>query len=230
MVKTRAPQPDWDDPVPILTPSPQLVLFDLDGVLVDTLPVMQSAWQAVRAHHGIEIPFGSYAQHLGRPFADIMAVLGVPQAEDVARTYDRVSVRDAHLARPFAGVEAALRNIAADGCRIGVVTSKPLMRAVPLLERLGCPFAVVRTPTGERGKPAPDTLLTALVETGTDPAEALYVGDMAVDQEAAGRAGIRYVHAAWGYGEPVKPKPQAAYEPADLVRLLRGPSSPEVAA
>ena len=230
MVTTHARRPGRDTPVPLLTPGPALVLFDLDGVLIDTLPVMKSAWQTVRTQHGIDIPFGSYAQHLGRPFSDIMASLGIRQAEDVACTYDSVSVRDAHLVRPFSGIEAALRDIAADGRRIGVVTSKPLERAAPLLGRLGCSFAVVRAPGRERGKPAPDSLLAALVETGTDPADGLYVGDMAVDQEAARRAGIRYVHADWGYGEPGAPKPLSAHEPAELVQLLRDAPTTEAAA
>ncbi|MDI5964093.1 HAD family hydrolase [Streptantibioticus silvisoli] len=226
----HARRPDRNAPAPLLAPGSALVLFDLDGVLVDTLPVMRSAWQAVRAEHGVDVAFESYAQHLGRPFSDIMASLSVEQVEEVAHTYGGVSVRDAHLARPFPGIEAALRDITADGHRIGVVTSKPLERAVPLLGRLGCPFAVVRTPTRERGKPAPDTLLAALVETGSDPADALYVGDMAVDQEAARRADVRYVHAGWGYGEPAEPKPAIVHEPAELVRLLRVSSCPAATA
>ncbi|MFJ1582558.1 HAD family hydrolase [Streptomyces sp. NPDC088197] len=227
---THAPRPDRGAPAPLPLPVSKLILFDLDGVLVDTLPVMRSAWQAVCAQHGIDIPFRSYAKHLGRPFSDIMATLGVRQIEEVASTYDAVSTRDAHLARPFPGIEAALHTITAGGQRIGVVTSKPLARAVPLLERLRCPFSVVRAPGRERGKPAPDTLLAALVETGTDPADATYVGDMAVDQEAARRGGLRYVHAGWGYGEPTAPEPLTAHEPAQLFGLLRDSLAPEEAA
>ncbi|WP_051951215.1 HAD family hydrolase [Actinacidiphila yeochonensis] len=220
MVALCDPQPDRHIPAVMPGTTPELVLFDLDGVLFDTLPVMRTAWEEVRVRHGIDVPFSSYAQLLGRPFADIMARLGVPHGEDVAETYERASVRESHRARPFSGVEGALRDLMASGYRIGVVTSKPQTRVLPLLERLGCTFDVVRTPGRERGKPAPDTLLAALVETGTDPAAVLYVGDMAVDQEAARRAGTGYVHAGWGYGRPAEPEPRVAHEPADLVRLL----------
>ena len=61
---------------------------------------------------------------------------------------------------------------------------------------------------------------SVLMDTLTDPGDALYLGDMAVDQEAARRAGVRYVHAGWGYGDPTDPKPVVVGEPADLVRLL----------
>jgi len=219
VVTTNVPPTGQHAAADALASGAELVLFDLDGVLVDTLPVMRSAWEAVRSDYGIQIPFESYVQHLGRPFPDIMALLGLHTAEGVESTYDAVSLRNAHLARPFPGIEEALRTIASAGCQLGVVTSKPLARAARLLDRLGCPLSVIRTPTRERGKPAPDTLLTALVEARTDPADAIYVGDMAVDQEAARRAGVRYVHAGWGYGTPAEPIPLVLHTPTELVLL-----------
>src|SRR5690606_23280337 len=94
------------------------------------------------------------------------------------------------------------------GCRLGVVTSKPRQRAVPLVEMLGASFVTVRTPEAVRGKPAPDPLMLAMVDAGVDPADTIYVGDMAVDQQAARRAGVAYAHAAWGYGHPDEPCPR----------------------
>ncbi|WP_438491857.1 HAD family hydrolase [Streptomyces asiaticus] len=204
-------------------PTPELMLFDLDGVLMDSLPVMRSAWETVRAELGVQIPFESYVEHLGRPFADILLLLGLDQTAGLAEAYETAAVRFSHLAQPFAGVEAALREIAATGCLLGVVTSKSAARAVPMADRLGVPFAVLRTADEGRGKPAPDTLLLALVDAGTDPANALYVGDMAVDQEAARRAGLRYAHVGWGYGspDPEQPTPLVLREPAELVDLAR---------
>ncbi|MEU0805504.1 HAD family hydrolase [Streptomyces sp. NPDC005970] len=200
--------------------SPELLLFDLDGVLMDTLPVMKSAWAEVQSELGVQVPFEAYAEHLGRPFADILVLLGLEGIKGLAGTYIAASTRNSHLARPFPGIKEALHTIAGRGCRLGVVTSKSAQRASPLLERLGVPFCALRTPGPERGKPSPDTLLMALVDAGTDPADACYVGDMAVDQEAARRAGLRYVHAGWGYGAPAEPMPIVLREPHELVRLV----------
>ncbi|MFJ6755341.1 HAD family hydrolase [Streptomyces sp. NPDC091273] len=167
------------------------------------------------------MPFEMYERHLGRPFADIMDQLGLADAEAIHQTYSQASTAASHLARQFDGVAEVLHAFASTEWRLGIVTSKPLNRAAPLLAQLGVPFATVRTPNGVgRGKPAPDPILLALIDLGADPADALYIGDMAVDQEAARRAGVPYVHAAWGYGAPGRPAPVVAQSPKDLLRLM----------
>jgi phosphoglycolate phosphatase-like HAD superfamily hydrolase len=203
-------------------------VLDLDGVLLDTLPVMREAWRAVGDRHGVEVPFADYRQHLGRPFGDIMRLLGLDgDAERIHETYARVAEEAAGRVRLFDGVQETLHGFVGAGWRLGVVTSKPLVRAAPLLARLGCPFAAVRTPGSVgRGKPAPDLLLLALVDLGVDPGAAAYVGDMAVDHECARRAGVPYVHAAWGYGAPGSPVPRTAGVPGDLLGLLGGDRGP----
>ncbi|MEW1722083.1 HAD family hydrolase [Streptomyces sp. NPDC093109] len=204
-------------------PPQRALVLDLDGVLLDTRPVMREAWQAVRAQHGVEVPFEAYEQHLGRPFDDIMERLGLTEPDRIHQTYTATSKSSAVLAEPFDGVLDVLYAFVAAGWLLAVVTSKPLDRAAPLLARLGCPFASVRAPArGGQGrcKPAPDPLLLALVDLSVDPRSAVYVGDMAVDHECARRAGVPYVHAAWGYGRPGSPAPRIANAPKDLLEIL----------
>ncbi|WP_405657801.1 HAD family hydrolase [Streptomyces sp. NBC_00079] len=207
--------------------APELMLFDLDGVLIDSLPTMRAAWEAVTVRAGIQVPFEAYVKHLGRPFRDILRLLGLKDTEQFTKAYEDAAIGFSHLSQPFPGVEQALRDIAATGCRLGVVTSKSADRARPLVDGLDVPFAVLRAPGHGRGKPSPDSLLLALVECATDPGDALYVGDMAVDQEAALRAGMRYVHAGWGYGSPTEQLPLILEGPTQLVGLVRvNPAGP----
>ncbi|AXI89603.1 HAD family hydrolase [Streptomyces sp. ETH9427] len=220
-----APESPPAPPKPIIPASDstsRALLLDLDGVLLDTRPVMRKAWRKVQEMHGITLPFHDYERHLGREFGDIMQRLGVTDAEAVRRTYETESVGAAHLAQEFTGIVEMLHAFVAADWRLGVVTSKHIHRAAPLLACLGCPFATIRTPAGRgRSKPAPDPLLLALVDLGVDPAAAVYVGDMAVDQESAARAGVAYIHAGWGYGQPTSPAPETAASPKELLRLLR---------
>ncbi|MCX5583114.1 HAD family hydrolase [Streptomyces erythrochromogenes] len=212
------------------TPRRRALIFDLDGVLVDTLPVMRLAWQVVQDVHGIARPFEDYAAHLGRPFADIMGLLGIADVEAVHATYSSVSVAAAPAASVFDGVQDALRAFAVADWLLAVVTSKPLERAAPLVGRLGCPFAAIHTPSSRgRGKPSPDHLLLTLVDLGVDPADAIFVGDMPADREAAQRAGLRFVHAAWGYGGPGTAAVEVAQSPAGLLALLEDGSRPMTA-
>jgi HAD superfamily hydrolase (TIGR01549 family) len=197
----------------------ELILFDLDGVLMDTREVMRTAWSQVQQEHGVKLPFESYAVHLGRPFSDIMRCLGLKDGDCLAATYERASVRFAHLAKPFPRVRSSLQTLMDAGRRLGVVTSKPQRRAEPLLDMLGVPFVTVRTPGTGRGKPAPDPLMLAMVEAGVDPADTIYVGDMAVDQQAARRAGVAYAHAGWGYGHPEEPWPLVLDAPSALTTV-----------
>ncbi|MFF9016649.1 HAD family hydrolase [Streptomyces sp. NPDC014870] len=200
----------------------RVLLLDLDGVLVDTRPVMESAWHQVREEHDLDVPFEEYERHLGRPFADIMEQLGLVDVHDaIHQTYAKASTVASHLARQFDGIAEVLHAFGLADWRLGIVTSRPLDRATPLLAQRGVPFATVRTPNGiGRGKPTPDPILLALIDLGADPGDAVYVGDMAVDQEAALRAGVSYVHAAWGYGAPIAPAPVVAGSPKDLLRLM----------
>jgi phosphoglycolate phosphatase len=86
-------------------------------------------------------------------------------------------------------------------------------------------FDCIKTPDGRmRGKPAPDHLLSAMAETGEDPVDTLYVGDMEADHKAAIRAGIDYAHAMWGYGRPPEDASWILSEMSDLLDLAQSHS------
>lgn len=199
----------------------KLVLFDLDGVLFDTLTVMRLAWQCVREEFELSASFDDYAEHLGRPFDDILRSLGLVLRPNlsarVLATYRAASAEHADLAVPCPGVVETLSQLDSLGLDLGVVTSKPRETALPLLDRLGCRWAVIRTPGSGRGKPAPDSLLLAVTDVGVDPRDAVYIGDMTVDEQAAHRAGIPYLHAGWGYGAPGTTDSVVLSHPQELV-------------
>ncbi|WP_157944713.1 HAD family hydrolase [Mangrovicella endophytica] len=200
----------------------RLVLLDLDGVIIDSRHNMELAWTGVQRELGISIPFSRYFAEIGRPFADIMARIGLAdQAGQVEATYRRVSSQQISDAPLFDGIEAFLRNAARTGVKLGIVTSKDGARTQLVLDRIPVSFAVVMTPGGGlRGKPAPDPLLYAMAQTNTDPAETIFVGDMDSDAEAARRAGLDYVHVEWGYGGMPEYRTASVATPADLTSLL----------
>jgi HAD superfamily hydrolase (TIGR01549 family) len=186
-------------------PSPleyRLVLFDLDGVLVDSREGMGIAWHAVQRELGIRVPFESYFQEIGRPFSEIIARLGLTERlAEIEQIYWNVAAAEIGRINPYPEVIRALRRVAATGRLVGVVTSKRRAAAVQTLRQFDVPFAVLKTPDDGPGKPAPDLLIAAVRELGVEIWETIYIGDMQVDYEAAQNAGMRFLHAAWGYGE-----------------------------
>lgn len=163
---------------------------------------MEEAWRAVQHEVGVATPFADYFAEIGRPFPDILARLGLTDdAVEIERVFRATALREAPRVPAFPGVEAALAALVERGIKLGVVTSKAAAQTDWTLAQFDVPFATVQTPeTRSPGKPAPYPLLVAVHEAEVGVADAVFVGDMDVDCEAARNAGMRFLHAAWGYG------------------------------
>tara|TARA_Y100000996_G_C22527721_1_gene645159 strand:+ start:1039 stop:1632 length:594 start_codon:yes stop_codon:yes gene_type:complete len=177
-------------------------IFDLDGVLIDSAHMMEQSWNTCMLEHELTQPFSEYFKHIGKPFRDIMKELNVENVEAVKYTYDKASLELMEYCLEFYdGVEDTLKEIKKNS-KIAVVTSKTAERTNVILDHLDVEFDYVVSPKkGLRGKPAPDQILFCLAMTQTDPKDAVYIGDMQVDYEAATRAGIDFIHASYGYGK-----------------------------
>ena len=177
-------------------------IFDLDGVLIDSAHMMEQSWNTCMLEHELTQPFSEYFKHIGKPFRDIMKELNVENVEAVKHTYDKTSLELMEYCLEFYdGVEDTLKEIKKNN-KIAVVTSKTAGRTNVILDHLNVEFDYVVSPKkGLRGKPAPDQILFCLAMTQTDPKDAVYIGDMQVDYEAATRAGIDFIHASYGYGK-----------------------------
>lgn len=201
-----------------------LILFDLDGVIVDSRANMELAWGYVQSELGVTVPFSRYFSEIGRPFQDIMVRIGLAdQGKRIEAVYRRGSSQ--HLAETplFDGIEPFLIDAMGSGAKLGIVTSKDSARTQLVLDRLPVNFAIVMTPNDTlRGKPSPDPLLYAMALCNADPDETIFIGDMDSDAEAARRAHVDYAHAMWGYGDaPATCKVMVA-SPAELKTFLFG--------
>ncbi|MGW4273522.1 HAD-IA family hydrolase [Streptomyces seoulensis] len=177
------------------------VVFDLDGVLVDSFAVMRQAFTTAYAEvvGDGDPPFEEYERHLGRYFPDIMRIMGLPL--DMEAPFVRESYRLAHLVPVYDGVPEMLRQLRARGVPLAVATGKSGPRARSLLEQLGLLdlFAVViGSDEVERPKPAPDIVLKALGVLGSAPSRTIMVGDAVTDLASARSAGVTAIAALWG--------------------------------
>jgi len=180
----------------------KLVLFDLDGVLLDSRENMELSWMVVCEKYKLDTKFEDYFSKIGRPFKDILNILNIQEQQDeIEQTFNNVSMQLIHKVSFYDGVEFTLNQLLSKKIKTGIVTSKNTLKTKKILDLLDFAFDVVQTPNNHsQGKPAPDHLLYAMSELNISASNTLYIGDMDVDCEAAKRAQVDYMHATWGYG------------------------------
>ena len=187
----------------------QLILFDLDGTLVDTAPDLGLALNMQRERHGLPpLPMETirpFASHGSRGLLSVGFGLTpdhtefAPMREEYLDLYDEVFTRSPIL---FPGIAELLSTLESRNLRWGVVTNKPCRFTLPLLQAIGLDkraCCVVSGDDAPRPKPHPDTLLLALHQARVQPQHCLYVGDAERDIQAARAAGINSVVALFGY-------------------------------
>jgi HAD superfamily hydrolase (TIGR01549 family) len=180
----------------------KLILFDLDGVLLDSKRNMELSWLAVCEEYDLDVKFENYFSNIGRPFKDILNILNIKERQsDIEQTFNEVSTQLIHKVSFYNGVDSVLSQLSNINIKTGIVTSKNTIKTQKILELLDFSFDIVQTPNNDlQGKPAPDHILYAMSELNIQAPDVLYIGDMDVDYEAAKRAKVDYFHALWGYG------------------------------
>lgn len=198
-------------------PAP-LVIFDLDGTLLDTAPDLLRALNTVLVEQGlapvdraaVEFNFGHGAKALilegfrraGRPLA--------PEAAEplVLRFLELYGSGYAIDTRPFPGALAAMDRLARRGVRLAVCTNKRAHLAVPLLAALGLDrhfAAVIGGDSLKVRKPDPGHILGTIEAAGALPRSSVMIGDSDADIAAAKGAGVPVVAVSFGYSpEPVE--------------------------
>jgi N-acetyl-D-muramate 6-phosphate phosphatase len=213
----------------------RLVLFDLDGTLIDSAPDLAGAANAMRTARGLPaLPVAELRPMVGAGARGMVRLaFGVLPGEDryealrteFLDTYERASL--VHTA-VFAAMHPVLDRLDAQGTRWGIVTNKaerfthPIVRGLHLHQRAA---ALVCGDTTPHSKPHPAPLLEAARRAGADPAHCVYIGDDARDIQAGRAAGMATLAAGWGYlgqGAPIEAWGADAVltEPAALLHWL----------
>jgi mannitol-1-/sugar-/sorbitol-6-phosphatase len=164
------------------------VLFDMDGTLIDSTPVVTRSWHRWAAEEDVD-PARLSGMH-GVPAAGIIARLLPPERwpEATARI-NALELADTDGIRVLGGAAEALAALPAGRAAIATSCTRPLASARIAATHLAAPSVVVTADDTERGKPAPDPYLLAARRVGADPAECLVVEDAPSGITAARAAG-----------------------------------------
>jgi pyrophosphatase PpaX len=215
------------------------VLFDLDGTLVDTIPLILACYEHTLATHlpGFHPGRQVIISNLGRSLDDILfdyatsggAANPAALSQTMLQTYRSFQRQAlARLIRPYDGIREALDGLRSRGVVLGVVTSKVEWAARECYEYYGLgeflSIQVFHDDT-ERHKPDPQPLLLAASKGGLAVERCVYVGDSIHDMAAGKAAGMRTIGVLWGPSSREELLRAGADElaaaPGDLLTIVR---------
>lgn len=192
--------------------SAPIVVFDLDGTLIDTAPDLIDTLNRVFVQEGLpEVGFEETRALIGagiRPLIERALAgqgrnLPVEQVDEIFTRYIRhYHEHIADRSRPYPGLLPALDCLQRDGFRLAVCTNKFEAQSVSLLDalELSARFAAIcGQDTFPMKKPHPEALRRTIARAGGDPARAVMVGDSETDVATARAAGMPVIGVDFGY-------------------------------
>lgn len=217
---------------PAMSP-PEAILFDFDGVIIDSLPVMQMAFRAAlkQTYPGHEWNpdelFSRYRQHLGKSFKVIVSELGLSEAlYQPFRTHSRYLAPYVDL---YPQILAVLRYCRQQGLPLGLATGKDSERTEELLQQCAIReffSEVICSDQVTQPKPAPEMAQLFCQRQKLEPQQVLMVGDAEADIACGRDAGCATALALWGYTEAEAAQawqPDLVLnQPSDLLQLVNG--------
>jgi phosphoglycolate phosphatase len=211
-----------------------LIIFDLDGTLIDSSKDLTISTNATRAHFGLP-PLdakvvSSYVGN-GAPVL-VRRAMGPDATEETVASalafflkYYRVHALE-HT-KLYAGVREMIEDLARDGHWLGVLTNKPRKISFDILAALGIEHLFLQVYGGDtlaNKKPDPAGILLMAKETAVPISETLMVGDSKVDVLTARNAGARSCGVTWGFQPETFdefPPDFVVDRPVDLINTVR---------
>lgn len=188
----------------------ELVIFDLDGTLLNTIGDLAASCNVVLGMHSL--PQHTYEEYCGFVGNGILRLVERALPEEMrtpefvaAVRNDFVKYYTAHIdihTKPYEGIPDLLDELVRRGVKVAVASNKFQAGTEKLVGRFfgGIPFAGV---LGQRPdvplKPDPRIVEDLLAMTGADRSRVLYVGDSGIDMQTAAAARVRSVGCSWGF-------------------------------
>ncbi len=182
----------------------QAMIWDLDGVIIDSADEHRRAWQRLAREEGVTLTDADFWATFGKRNDDIFAILWGPLSpEELRRLADRKEAYFRELIRetaaPLPGAMELMQSLHEAGFSQALASSAPIENIQLISDVLGLERYLSVLVSGEtvpRGKPAPDIFLKAATELGVEPAHCLVIEDAVAGVEAAHAAGMRCISVA----------------------------------
>ena len=171
------------------------ISFDLDGTMIDSIPLMKLSWENVNEKLNLGIGWGAYRKNIGLPFSQICKNLGVEGLEqEVCDMYFGFNQENIDKIKPMRGLSECMEWIKKNDFSWSIVTSKPKITTIPILELFDLkPDVLITADDVEKGKPYIDSaqLLTFQLDDKFD--KIYYIGDTIIDHLFAINSGFEFI-------------------------------------
>ena len=188
----------------------KLVVFDLDGTLINSLEDLADSANWMLLQHGYPThPVDAYRYFVGDGMRKLIERILPPEERNDVRieqckaefvAYYTIHMEDKTVVYP--GMIELLKELKDRGLKIAVATNKVHIAVAPLMAKYfpGIRFdSMIGQREGIPVKPHPQIMYDILRETDCQPSETLHVGDTATDMQLAHSAGVTPVGVLWGY-------------------------------
>lgn len=206
----------------------KLIIFDMDGTMVDSWPGMEYCYNQTFRQYGREDMteeefLDGFVGNLTDNLRKMLRLDGEELETAVATFRQHYRERGHALSRPFEGILDLVRGLHSEGFTLGVATMIYKPYAIDILKELdidGC-FQIVEGSDvrGERSKA--DMIMNCMAKAGVGPDDTLMIGDSFKDQKAAEKTHVGFIAAAYGYGITVSNCEEYGYEYASKPEDLR---------
>ncbi|MEK6643944.1 MAG: HAD family phosphatase [Planctomycetota bacterium] len=184
------------------------VIFDMDGVLVDSGPAHLESWRMLARELSCDITAAQFAHCFGQRSSEIIThTFGITNPDEIARLDARKEglYRDLIRGRvpAMAGATELVRVLHEAGVRLAVGSSGPPENVALVCEEMGLSHFLSAIITGndvQRGKPDPQVFLLAAEQMGLATARCVVIEDAPVGIEASHRAGMKCIALASSHG------------------------------
>ncbi len=194
------------------------VLFDLDGTLLNSIPLIRRSFEKVFADFGIPWGNGEVMKTVGLPLRQAAEIYAPGLEERFLKAYaEFYRNHQQEMLKLFPGAMETLEALDSSGYRLGLVTSKRRELTVANMSMTGLDrylSQVVALEDTSRPKPDPDCLLRCLELLAVDPGQAFYAGDSCYDILAGKGAGVATAGVTWGIASREELRP---YSPDFIV-------------
>lgn len=225
-----------------MSPTPHacdLIIFDLDGTLIDSLTDIATSMNHVLEQLGLpQYPLRDYLKFIGNG-VDLLVSrsLGPTNikfaAQATAAYKDYYATHNVDFTVPFPGIVPMLGQLQRLGIQMAILSNKPGPVTERVVRSLFTPelFITFRGQSPDVPlKPDPLGALDIAQMAGVEPARCYFVGDSIVDMQTARNAGMTPVGVAWGYEPESLLREQGAVaildRPMDLLDLMKQPAAP----